>query len=135
MVRAGAITGGGRLPSPCTAGASVHGRRARKPYGRRLRTRFTANGDRTAGDSAHGSPRTETVRPASSHTVHHVRGAAQYTVTPYADSASVTGWWMAEPEVPEQPELPEWMPRATEPAKCAPPLSPPAEQAVVRTML
>lgn len=60
---------------------------------------------------------------------------AQYTVTPYAESASVTGWWMAEPAVPEQPELPEWMPRATDPAKCAPPLSPPAEQAVVRTML
>ncbi len=120
MVRAGAITGGGRMPSPCTAGASVHGHRVRKPCGRRLCTRFTAYGDRTAGASAHGSPRT---------------GAAQYTVTPYADSASVTGWWMAEPEVPEQPELPEWMPRATEPAKCAPPLSPPAEQAVVRTML
>lgn len=63
------------------------------------------------------------------------RRTGQYTVTPYAARASLTGWWMAEPLVPVQPELPEWMPRATEPAKCAPPLSPPAEQAVVRTML
>lgn len=59
---------------------------------------------------------------------------AQYTFTPYAARASLTGWWIAEPFVPVQPALPEWMPRAVDPAKCAPPLSPPAEQAVVRTM-
>ncbi len=121
MVRAGAITRG--------RGACRHSERPAP------RCTVTVYGSRAAGVSAHGSPRTGTGRPASPHTVHRVRGAAQYTVTPYADSASVTGWWMAEPEVPEQPELPEWMPRATEPAKCAPPLSPPAEQAVVRTML
>ncbi len=100
--------------------------RASGSYGR-IRRRIGDGGSGTAGLREGGSP-SRRVRALPAH-------GAQYTETPYADSASVTGWWMAEPAVPEQPELPEWMPRATDPAKCAPPLSPPAEQAVVRTML
>ncbi len=110
-----------RTRGPARTG--VHG----GPGGRRARTAGSDGGSGTAGLREGGSP-SRRVRALPAH-------GTQYTETPYADSASVTGWWMAEPAVPEQPELPEWMPRATDPAKCAPPLSPPAEQAVVRTML